>query len=101
FHFSPVNGSSSIDAVPTVVSAGLRYPTPAFPAIMEYYPTSVVPAGVCSFPENSSASPPSTHAVERGCCSCQYLFCVGRRWGRESRFMTEARTWIAVDLRLV
>ncbi|KAF4618211.1 hypothetical protein D9613_011574 [Agrocybe pediades] len=35
-------------------------PRPAFPAITEYYPTSVVPAGMCSFPENSGASPPST-----------------------------------------
>ncbi|KAF9542937.1 hypothetical protein CPC08DRAFT_730539 [Agrocybe pediades] len=35
-------------------------PPPAFPAITEYYPTSVVPAGMCSFPENSGASPPST-----------------------------------------
>ncbi|KAF4615594.1 hypothetical protein D9613_012902 [Agrocybe pediades] len=71
FLFPPVNGYSSIDAAPTVISAGVKgrredtaipppLPPPAFPAMMGYYPTSVVPAGMCSFPENSVASPPST-----------------------------------------
>ncbi|KAF9552270.1 hypothetical protein CPC08DRAFT_714778 [Agrocybe pediades] len=124
-----LNGYSSIDAAPTMISAGVKgrredttipapLPPPAFPAIMGYHPTSVVPAGMCSFPENSSASPHITallshtpyvdgngisvkDAVERDCCSCQYLFCVGCRCGRESRFMKEARTWIPVDWRLV
>ncbi|KAF9560101.1 hypothetical protein CPC08DRAFT_708294 [Agrocybe pediades] len=84
------NGYSSIDAAPTMISAGVKgrredtaipapLPPPAFPAIMRYYPSSVIPAEMCSFPENSSASPPST----------------------QSRFMKETRTWIPVDLRLV
>ncbi|KAF9552453.1 hypothetical protein CPC08DRAFT_714617 [Agrocybe pediades] len=73
-----LNGYSSIDAAPTMtIPAPL--PPPAFPAITGYYPSSAVPAEMCSFPENSSASPPST----------------------QSGFMKETRTWIPVDLRLV
>ncbi|KAF9546587.1 hypothetical protein CPC08DRAFT_715994 [Agrocybe pediades] len=113
-----LNGYSSIDAAPTMISAGVKGrredtaipappPPPAFPAIMRYHPTSVVLAGMRSFPANSSASPSSTpaqlveDAVERGCCSCRYFFCVRRHCRGESRFVKEARTWIPVDWRLV